>query len=240
MKKNAIFLTIVTILYLQSCNVAAEMISNNIDVVKFIEEVKTFVNTKLAEQYSGNIITELLQTSAINQLKSCDIPLNYSFPENSLISNRSTIRATCNGSTPWISYIPVSIKIYQPVVITNRPMSKEELITPDMISLKEIDITNLNQGFFSDPNLVLGQMMRFPTKAGAVLTPQSIMKSKVVKRGDRLNITVEDPELSVYMQGESLEDGGLGDNIKVKNISSKKIVEATIVGPGKVQVHIPL
>jgi flagella basal body P-ring formation protein FlgA len=240
MRNPVVFLTITIILYLQPCNILAKIPNNNIDILQFTNEIKNFAISKLTEQYTGNIIVELLQTHAVTQLKKCDIPLEYSFQEQFVISSRATIKAICNGNNPWTFYIPISLKIYQPVVVTNRPMSKDELITTDTISLKEVDITNLNQGFFSDPNLAVGQISRFPMKAGSILTPQSIVKNKLIKRGDRLNIIVEDAELSVYMQGESLEDGSLGDNIKVRNISSKKIIEATIVAPGKVQIHMPL
>lgn len=202
------------------------------------DEIKQFVYTKLGAQYNGEIVAELLQKDFSMILKPCNIPLDYTMPEHAFLGNRITVKVSCPSDNPWSVYVPLNIKVYQSVVTTNRPMSKDEIITPDAVSIKNIDITNLNQGFFSDPMLVIGNVMRCSTKAGNILTPQSITKQKLVKRGDRVNISLEDPELIVYMQGESLADGGIGDNIKVRNISSKRIVEATVVAPGKVQVHI--
>ncbi len=240
MHKNVIFLTILWVLSLLSCNLYANTPIEypTFNIATHVDEIKEFIQTKLAEQYEGEIVVELLQKNFTFKPQQCNIPLNYSIPEHTVLGSNTTVKISCNGENTWSIYLPVNIKIYQPVVTTNRPMSRDEIITAEVVNLKNIDITNLNQGFFSDPIMVIGHVMRFPVKAGNVLTPSSIAKNKLVKRGDRVNIAIEDPELIVYMQGESLEDGGLGDNIKVRNISSKRIVEATIIAPGKVQVHM--
>lgn len=238
MKKNIIFLTIVAIISCFSTITMADLGGNSLPYSSIANEIKSFVTAKLTEQYPGNIVTELLQPNILKQLHSCSIPLDFNLINNTIISNRTTIKISCNGDTPWAAYLPIAIKIFQPVITTTKPMSRNELITADSIRLKELDIIALNQGFFADPDLVIGQILRFPMKAGTIITPHSITKNKLVKRGDKLNISVEDSEVMINMQGESLEDGGLGDNIKVRNNSSKRIIEATIIAPGKVQVSL--
>ena len=209
-----------------------------LDANVIASEINNFLQTKLSEEYTGEIATELLQRDFGRYLQPCSLPLDYSMSDYALISTRGTVKVTCAADKPWTMYVPVKIKIYQPVVIINTPMSKDEVITAANISVKNTDIINLHNGFFTDPDMVIGHVMRLSTKAGSIVTPRLIAKYKLVKRGDRVNIALEDPELTISMQGESLEDGGLGDNIKVRNNSSKKIIEATIVAPGKVQVHI--
>jgi len=240
MHKRVKFLTIIWILSFLVGDLYADMSTGKpqFSIIEATDEIKQFVYSRLSEQYNGEIVAELLQKDSGIQLKNCNIPLDYSMPEHTLLGNRITIKVSCYGNNVWSVYVPVNIKVYQSVVTTNRPMSRDEIITAEAVSVKKIDITSLNQGFFTDSMMVIGNVMRFPAKAGNILTPQSITKQKLVKRGDRVNISLEDPELIVYMQGESLEDGGVGDKIKIKNISSKRIVEATIIAPGKVQVHI--
>ena len=240
MHKQVKFLTLAGMLYLFAANISANIETPiaAINVAELAPSIKEYVHNKLSSQYDGEILIDVLQHYNSLHLKQCDVQLQFSLPEQTVLTNSTTVRVSCNGASPWTLYVPIGIKILQQVIITNRPMSRDEVITADVISLKNVDITNLNQGFYSDPMLVLGQIMRFPVKAGNVLTPQSITKNKLVKRGERVNISVEDPEILVLMQGESLDDGTFGDKIKVRNLSSKRIVEATIVAPGKVQIHL--
>jgi len=59
----------------------------------------------------------------------------------------------------------------------------------------------------------------------------------LVKKGDMVNLVVEEANLRVVMRGRALESGKKGEMIQVLNISSFKKVKGEIVAPFTVKVN---
>lgn len=62
--------------------------------------------------------------------------------------------------------------------------------------------------------------------------------AKLVNKGERISIVVNDSNLTVSMDVIAVGEGSLGETIKVRNLSSNKIIEAQITGKKKVNVII--
>ncbi len=63
------------------------------------------------------------------------------------------------------------------------------------------------------------------------------MKPELVGRNETVTIVYEVPGIVLTMRGKALEPGAQGDLINVLNIQSKRTVQATVTGPGRVTVH---
>ena len=61
---------------------------------------------------------------------------------------------------------------------------------------------------------------------------------QLVKRGDIVTILAEIKGLTVRVNGNALTDGHRGDEIRVKNQRSKRILQAEVIGPGTVRVRL--
>ncbi len=62
------------------------------------------------------------------------------------------------------------------------------------------------------------------------------MQPILIKRGDAVTITAEGDGLSVKMPGVAMSDGRRGEQIRIKNNNSAKIVDAQVTEPGEVAV----
>jgi flagella basal body P-ring formation protein FlgA len=85
-----------------------------------------------------------------------------------------------------------------------------------------------------------GQVARRPVSMGAVLRAGDLSRPEIVARNETVLIFYETPGLTLTLRGKANEAGALGDSIVVVNTQSKKSLQATIVGPGRVQVTAPL
>ena len=65
---------------------------------------------------------------------------------------------------------------------------------------------------------------------------KDLQNGAVVGKGDLVNIVARSKGLEIKTQGQALEDGKLNDLIQVKNIKSKKVIQAQVIGPNLVQV----
>ena len=75
-----------------------------------------------------------------------------------------------------------------------------------------------------------------PLRAGQVIRHADLMKPELVGRNETVTITYEVPGILLTMRGQALEAGARGDVINVLNIQSKRTVQATVIGPGRVSV----
>jgi flagella basal body P-ring formation protein FlgA len=62
------------------------------------------------------------------------------------------------------------------------------------------------------------------------------MKPDLVQRNDPVTLVYEAPGIVLTIRGKAAEGGAEGDVISVLNEQSKRTVQGTIVGPGRVNI----
>lgn len=78
-----------------------------------------------------------------------------------------------------------------------------------------------------------------PGGARATLSAASggrTMADAAVRRGETVTITYAAPGMSLLMRARALEDGAIGQSVRLLNTSSNRTIDATVTGPGAAQV----
>ena len=171
------------------------------------------------------------------RLKSCDEPLHSFFPQASR-NTKTTVGVRCPGSNPWTIYVSATISRVDKVLVARLHLRRGSQIKASDFDFKEYDLNRLKYGYFTDLKQILGKTLKRHLNQGAVLTPSAIAISKVIKRGESVSILAETAGITIRAKGQALEAGGIGDIIRVKNLNSKKEIEARITGPGQVKVDL--
>ena len=85
---------------------------------------------------------------------------------------------------------------------------------------------------------MLGQQLKYPVAMGTVISQQTVKPKKIVRRGEMITLIAVAGSMQVKMNGTALSDASLGQKIRVKNSSSKRVVEGVVDGPGLVRVSL--
>ncbi len=141
-----------------------------------------------------------------------------------------------NERTEKVLTMTVDTRFYRDVLVTTRAVRRGTLFADDMVELEERDVTNLRYGYFSDVAALSGMQARRPVGAGAVVNERHVELIPVVKRGDGITMMAQSPNMQISASGVALQDGGMGEHIRVKNTDSGKIVIGEVVDAGTVQV----
>lgn len=149
---------------------------------------------------------------------------------------RVTVRLSCDSKVRWRLFVPAQVSLYQPVLVTTRPLSRHSVITAQDISMLERDVGLLNNAYLTDLKQVSGLRLRRQVAADTVLAPNHLEQQEVVERGDKVVISAANTQVSVRMPGEALESGNLGSQVRVRNTRSGRVVKGRITGPGQVEV----
>ena len=166
----------------------------------------------------------------------CSQALDASLESPAQPLGRVTVRVRCDSSAPWTVFVPAQVKLFREVVVMVRPLKRESVVGEGDVALRERDVGTLNQGFLSDLDQALGMKLLRPAVLDQVLTPQHLEQAEVIRKGDHVVIIARSGSLSVRMPGEALSKGGLSEQIRVRNLNSKRVVKARVTGPGQVEV----
>ncbi|MBE7245511.1 MAG: flagellar basal body P-ring formation protein FlgA [Actinomycetospora chiangmaiensis] len=83
---------------------------------------------------------------------------------------------------------------------------------------------------------VTGEVAQHALAAGTVLRTSDTAPPELVVRGESVTIVYETPSVSLAMRGLANQGGRLGAVVNVVNTASQKILQATVIGPGRVSV----
>jgi flagella basal body P-ring formation protein FlgA len=83
---------------------------------------------------------------------------------------------------------------------------------------------------------VIGEVAQNTLTVGTVLRMTDTAPPELVARGENVTIVYETPSISLSMRGLSNDSGRMGAVVNVVNVASKKILQATVIGPGRVSV----
>jgi len=81
-----------------------------------------------------------------------------------------------------------------------------------------------------------GLSAKHALRAGQLIRQTDVAKPALVGRNDTVTIVFEVPGILLTVVGKAAEPGGLGDVISVVNVQSKRTIQATVIGPGRVSV----
>lgn len=171
-------------------------------------------------------------------LPNCQQPLALSIKEQENITSRLNVQVSCNAGMGWNVFVPIDIAIYLPVVSANGPLARNTTLAEGDVQMAEIDITRLNGPYLTQAQDAIGLSLKRQLNPGMPITSDMLSQPVLIKRGDAVTITAEGDGLSVKMPGVAMSDGRRGEQIRVKNNNSAKIVDAQVLETGQVAVSM--
>lgn len=120
--------------------------------------------------------------------------------------------------------------------VASRPIAKGETMAPDSIVQKVFSAQTLPQGVIQDPAEILGMRATRNLAPGTILRRDQFRPEPVLRRGQRVQIVLERQGLRIIAPGEALEEGAIGETVKVMNSSSRQVITAKVADAGRVTV----
>lgn len=169
-------------------------------------------------------------------LPRCDTSLEaFKSPGARMLGNTS-IGVRCDGTSPWKLYVPVKISVYEKVLVAKNYLKRGAQIKESDIEAYSRDLSTLTRGYITEPKQIIGQVLKQPLMADAVITPIMLEAQKLIRRGEGVIILAKNDGFEVRMKGKALVDGINGQIIRVENLASQRIVEGQVISRGVVSV----
>lgn len=171
------------------------------------------------------------------QLPVCERSLDIFAQGGNIQAGRNTVGVRCQGEQNWTIYSTVIVKSFKEVLVSTKPFNRNDTFNIPDIKTEIRDVSTLQQGYLTNPAELIGMQATRYLPAGSVLTRMHYAEPKLIRRGERVSIQSGKQGLLITSTGTALSDGVKGQQISVKNDSSKRVIQATVVHPGIVTVY---
>ncbi len=202
------------------------------------QAAEDFVTARLGPPEGGTLEVETGRLDARLRLGRCGEPLETFLSSGDVGPGNLTVGIRCAGPRPWTLHVPVEVRMVTEVVVLARPVSRGDLLRPEDLNVEARDVTQYHRGYFTTVDQVVGRELRRSSAAGRIVSDLIVRRPLWVERGDKVSLVAGDGRFQVQVRGEVLADGSAGETVRVKNLSSQRVVEGKVIGPGRVRVQL--
>lgn len=208
------------------------------DLASITQAAEEFIATEAAAAVSGEVQVTAGRLDQRLQMPACSLALQRFLPPGGRLLGDTTVGIRCDSPQPWTLYVPVKVTVYGQVLVVTRALARDAIVGTADLALERRDLGSLYGGYLSDPAQAVGMVLRRSLAPGAALEPAALAPQELVRRGQRVMLVSRGAGIEVRAEGEALADGARGEWIQVRNATSKRVVEGTVVEPGVVQVPL--
>lgn len=123
-------------------------------------------------------------------------------------------------------------------VVSTRRLAIGDIVKPDDVRLMQLRAERVRPGTAQRLEDVVGMQLRRPIGTELPFMTADLMLPQIIAKNEVVLMVVEGPGISLTTQGRALEAASRGGRLSVMNLSSRNIVEAEAIGPGRVQVRL--
>ena len=155
------------------------------------------------------------------------------------------VTVTYTDQSPVDIAVAFDVRHYETVVATARPIGRGRTIQKEDLYLHRWDVTGATD-YCTSSELVIGRVASRTLPALQIVKDQDIERGLssqpgqdrpvVIKRQDRVKLTAKIGDLNITVRGEAMQDGRVGETIRVQNSESKTIVQGRVLSSDEVEI----
>ncbi|OLQ87408.1 flagella basal body P-ring formation protein FlgA [Vibrio ponticus] len=201
-------------------------------IVAIQTAAEQFILDNVEQPIDGTLQAESANIDSRIFATDCPVPLSASSRSTNTNASNITVLVECHQDD-WRIYVPVRLTRTGPQVSITTPLSRGEIISAQDVSISMVDLQRLRRQGFSSINSVIGAKVKKNLRAGEIIEQRDIC---IVCRNDVVTIKAQKSGMTITTKGVALSDGSHGEQIKVKNSKSNRIIDGKVTGISEVSV----
>lgn len=180
--------------------------------------------------------SEVVIPEAVSKLPPCRQPYQAEDAQTSLPIGRQPLRVRCPDSPGWLVTTRSQISVLMPVVVAKSAFGQDHVLQASDLAVTQILLTPQQDDVLIDPAQAIGRRPLRSLRAGQPVRNRQLEATMLVRKGDKVRLTLADGEMTISMAGTALQDGQKGEIISVRNEKSGKVISASVSAPGQLLI----
>ncbi len=183
-----------------------------------------------------NVHIEIGRLDPRLRLAACGEPLKTYFSAGSRTIGHTNVGVRCEGPKPWSLFVPLLIDRQITVAVALDQLPRGHIIGAADIAYELRSMAKLKRGYFAASDQLIGKVSTRPITRGTPYAHNMVKAHRIIRRGERVVLSLKTGGISVRVAGTALRDGTRGERIPVRNLSSNRVIEGVVHEPGLVLI----
>jgi len=163
--------------------------------------------------------------------------LNQAYPDR-LGPKTLYVSVLINGEEFGRVKLRGNLQLYGDVVCLTKQLDRHALLTEEDITIIRRDVSGLDPRMLNSLDDALGKQLKTSLRVGSILYSHLLESPPLVKRGDLVTIMARSGAVKVTAPGQVRNAGALGELVRVKNLMSRRVIYATVLGTNLVETEM--
>lgn len=208
-----------------------------------VEELRQAIKKFAQQHYAASFPRALIKVEINGRLnglrnRECGEIIELHAPRHLNRSGNILINVSCSFPQKWKAFVPAAVDVSQEVIVAVGPIARDMPINASNTKTKRINLDSFRDQYITDLKQAQGMVARRTFRDGQIIRTDQITRPVLVKRGDKVLILADAGQTQVKMFGTALSAGRQGEQIKVRNSSSSRVIFGQITQSGQVRVNL--
>ncbi len=129
---------------------------------------------------------------------------------------------------------PTGVATPGQVVVATANLQAGQVLHPEHLKLEKLDAEKISRSHYLEIAGLEGQELVRAVRAGEAIRMSDLRQATLVRRGDLVVMTVGAPgTFQISVKAEALQDGKMGEQIRLRNTESGRTLSAIVTGKGQ-------
>lgn len=206
--------------------------ADNNDTALITERVHAFLYAQ-ASELGSEVNIEVHPPSA--HLPTCENPRPFLPNANQSLAGRVSVGVRCGDQGQQVRYMQATLAVIGEQVVTKRSIAAGTVIDASMLTMRPAELGRLPSGAITDMVQAIGKQAARPLGEGTTLTERQLKEVTLVERGARVRVEALGQGFSVSREGEALDNGAMGSEIRVR-LDNRDTLRAQVIGRNRLEV----
>lgn len=205
------------------------------NLVSLRQQVEAFLQQEYFSPQNERLSINIGYWDRRLSLAACQQAVAFKLQDTAAPGGSVTVNCHCPDTPGWSIHLSAQVDIYRQVAVAKHNISRGNLIRETDLEYETRNISQVPEQSLTNKSIAVGMAAKRLITKGDVIRPSLLDQPKQVNRGELVTIVSNSGSISVVMQGTAMNDGKLGQRIRVKNNQSERIITAKVVGPAQVE-----
>lgn len=178
------------------------------------KQIEQFTARQLAGQ-PGKVSIEVGEIDPQLKLEACQRVEGF-IPSGGRLWGKTTVGARCVAGANWVIYVPVTVSVVAPVVVSSRLLAHGRVLTAEDLALQNLDLTQLPTGVLTDIQAAVGQTLTAGLAPGYPIRQDMLRAPLVIRQGQSVRLVAEGGGFGVSAEGKALGNAAAGQTVLVR------------------------